>query len=829
MEKIIAHFRKDENGRIVVQPLRDHLVNVAEKMEAAATPWGLGALAKLTGLLHDFSKSQSKSSGDGMPFQKYIRLALDDPKKAAHYRGKIDHSTGGAQFLSESYRGVKPNSNIRRTIALAGLAVMSHHSGLENFLSEHGESDYVRRLYKKDVKTEDGEEEAYFFGSVIAQPDLDDLFNQAREEVKALDSRINKACQIGTKDRSIQRRAYWFYWGMIERLLFSWLVDADRLDTAEFMGGSSLTQDWDYDKLWNLFFGKLEDKLHSFALPAEGKARAIALERQKISDACQHFGTEKPGIYSLSVPTGSGKTLASMRFALAQAKKYHKKRILVVIPYTSIIDQNAKEIRDVFQLDEAVLEHHSNVLPKEDMSEEEWDWRKLLTERWDTPVIFTTQVHFLDTLFDGSCQSARRLQALADSIIIFDEIQTIPIKCTYIFNLAMNFLKDFAGVTAVLCTATQPQLDTLPIPIHSDGEMISDLKSTFEAFQRVKFEYLKDELYTAETLAPSLLKDARERGSVLCIVNLTRQARNIYGAVKNLIEERQDDVDIIHLSTKMCPAHRKHEIDRMKEALLAIHNGKSKRKLICISTQLIEAGVDVSFTTVYRALAGFDSIAQAAGRCNRHGEMEYGLVKVFQLEGEKLDKLPDIQIGIKMAKDLLHTVDIQAILQPENLARYFKKYYADHEDYSKSYTIPPKNKTVLDLLSANDAGCRVCGGRYKVPGGKEILCDMQAFRDASNAFCVIDSATIGIVVPYGKGAGLITALNGDVENPEELLALLKKAQQYTVNAFSYEVEQLQRMGAIFQTLQGPLALNASNYDPAIGLKLEEQANELDIL
>ncbi|WP_306539746.1 CRISPR-associated helicase Cas3' [Megasphaera sp.] len=827
MEKIIAHFRKDENGRIVGQPLRDHLVNVAEKMEAAATPWGLGALAKLTGLLHDFSKSRIQSIGNCKSFQAYIRDIIDDSERAASYRGKIDHSTGGAQFLSERYRGVKPKINIRRTIALAGLAVMSHHSGLENFLSEHGESDYVRRLYKKDVKTEDGEEDAYFFESVIAQPALDDLFNQAYEEVKALDARIYKARQTGSKDSLTHYRTYWFYWGMVERLLFSWLVDADRLDSAEFEGGSSLTQDWDYDKLWNLFSGKLEDRLHSFALPAEGKARAIALERQKISDACQHFGTEKPGIYSLSVPTGSGKTLASMRFALAQAKKYHKKRIIVVIPYTSIIDQNAKEIRDVFQLDEAVLEHHSNVLPKEDMSEEEREWRKLLTERWDTPVIFTTQVHFLDTLFDGSCQSARRLQALADSIIIFDEIQSIPIKCTYIFNMAMNFLKNFAGVTAVLCTATQPQLDTLPIPIHSDGEMISDLKSTFEAFQRVKFEYLKDGLYTAETLAPSLLKDARERGSVLCIVNLTRQARTIYQALQKLVGESGDDVEVIHLSTKMCPAHRMHEIKRMKEALLAIHNGKSKRKLICISTQLIEAGVDVSFTTVYRALAGFDSIAQAAGRCNRHGEMEYGMVKVFQLEGEKLDKLPDIQIGIKMAKDLLHTVDIQDILQPENLVRYFKKYYGDHGENTKSYNLPPKNNTVLDLLSGNDAGCGVCGGPKKIPGGEEILCDRQAFRDVSKAFCVIDSATIGIVVPYKKGgADLITALNGEVENPKELLALLKEAQQYTVNAFSYEVEQLQQMGAIFQTLQGPLALNAANYDLSIGLKLEEQANPL---
>lgn len=273
---IVAHLRKDKNGRLIEQTVRDHLVDVAEKMEAAATPWGLGALAKLTGLLHDFSKSQSTSSGDCIPFQKYIRLAHDDPKKAAHYRGKIDHSTGGAQFLWKRYND-REGENIRKTINLAGLSVMSHHGGLTNFLSERGESDYVRRIQKEGVET--AEEEAYFFESVLSPAELDDLFILAVAEVEKLDHRIDAACEFGCDEERRQNQIYWFYWGMVERLLFSWLVDADRLDTAEFMGGSSLTQDWDYDKLWNLFSGKLEDRLHSFALPADGKARTIALER----------------------------------------------------------------------------------------------------------------------------------------------------------------------------------------------------------------------------------------------------------------------------------------------------------------------------------------------------------------------------------------------------------------------------------------------------------------------------------------------------------------------------------------------------------------------
>ena len=815
---IIAHFRRDKDGKVVVQALRNHLVNVAEKMEVAATPWGLGALAKLTGLLHDFSKSRSQWIEGQKPFQVYIRDIIADAETAVRDRGKIDHSTGGAKFLWKRYGSLNEEMK-RKTINLIDLSVMSHHGGLANFLSERGESDYVRRLQKEGVATK--EEEDYFFESVLSSTELDDLFHKAVAEVEEFQDRINKCCPSKNREN---RQKYWFYWGMVERLLFSWLVDADRLDSAEFEGNSSLTQNWDYDKLWNLFSGKLEDKLHSFVLPVDGKARAIALERQKISDACQHFGTEKPGIYTLSVPTGSGKNFASMRFALAQAQKYHKKRIIVVIPYTSIIDQNAKEIRDVFQLDAAVLEHHSNVLPKEDMSEEEREWRKLLTERWDTPVIFTTQVHFLETLFEGSCQSTRRLQALTGSIIIFDEIQTLPVKCTYMFNLAMNFLKHFAGVTAVLCTATQPRLDNMKMHcIESDGEIMDDLKAVYEAFQRVKFEYLKDTLHTAETLAPLLLKDAVESGSVLCIVNLTRQARDIYTAVKNLAANSEDKVEVIHLSTKMCPAHRMDKIKRMKEALAAFHSGTSKRRLICISTQLIEAGVDVSFTTIYRALAGLDSLAQAAGRCNRHGEMESGLVKIFQMERENLDKLPDIQIGIKMAKDLLHDIDIQDILKPDNLDAYFMKYYDDRGDLKKSYELPPRKHTMLDLISANDIGYQACGERDKIEISK-YLSYRHAFWDAGNAFSVIDSETIGVIVPYEKGKDFIKALNGSVENPKELLKLFKKVQPYTVNVFSYEVEQLQRMGAIFQTLQGPLALREKYYDSAIGLKLEEQAN-----
>lgn len=224
--------------------------------------------------------------------------------------------------------------------------------------------------------------------------------------------------------------------------------------------------------LWGEFSVNLEKKLKSFPMPQKETAKKIAGLRQKISDDCLGAAQNAPGIYKLSVPTGGGKTLAGMRFALRHAQLYGKKRIIFVIPYTSIIEQNAKEIRDIFGCDEAILEHHSNVLPEDIAGEdsESMDWRHLLTERWDVPVIFTTQVQFLNALFAGDGSSMRRLHALEDSILIFDEIQTLPVRCTHLFNAAMNFLQEFCRVTAVLCTATQPPLERMECPLAICGK-----------------------------------------------------------------------------------------------------------------------------------------------------------------------------------------------------------------------------------------------------------------------------------------------------------------------------------------------------------------------
>ena len=598
------------------------------------------------------------------------------------------------------------------------------------------------------------------------------------------------------------------------------LVDADRLDSAEFELDVRLTQEWHTEILWDEFSVKLEKRLKSFPMPQKETAKKIAGLRQKISDDCLRAAQNAPGIYKLSVPTGGGKTLAGMRFALRHVQLYGKKRIIFVIPYTSIVEQNAKEIRDIFGRDEAILEHHSNVLPEDIAGEdsESMDWRRLLTERWDVPVIFTTQVQFLNALFAGDGSSMRRLHALEDSILIFDEIQTLPVRCTHLFNAAMNFLQEFCRVTAVLCTATQPPLERMECPLALAGkaELTTDAAAVFEGFRRVHIENCcRDGGSSFDEIAAEILESAEERGDVLAIVNLTKQARELYQAVLRETSSAEHETQVVHLSTKMCPAHRKRVLDEVR-AELARHREEPEKRLICISTQLIEAGVDVSFPVVYRALAGFSSIAQAAGRCNRHGDGTQGLVRIVEFADEGLLHLEDIREGKKIARILLHKNEADAILSPEVMKEYFLKFYQGRMPRELRYPLD-KRYTLFDLLSANGAGQQLREER-----GEPVFWFMQAFRDAGQAFEVIDSYTESVLVPYAEGKDLMAAFDKKAVDKKLFYQVARRAQQYMVNLFRHEMETLEAQGAVRQTESGVFVLHEPYYREDFGVQLEQE-------
>ena len=799
MKLYLAHIRRDESAE---QTIRSHLLRVGDLMAMYAAGLGLSSMAQLIGMLHDLGKCTRA-------FANYLEWCREHPGDYSQ-KGKVDHSTAGGQILMRRY-GNRGDAALL-TVHIASLVIFSHHTGLMNYLGENGISDFLNRMEKEDAPQVDL---SYYYKTVISERELDALFEEAAHEFSALDARIMAYAPEGSE-------AYHFAWGMVHKLLLSMLVDADRLDSAEFELGEQQTRLWDTASIWMDFSDKLEQKLAEFSIPSEPQAKKIAELRQKISEDCLRAAEELPGIYRLRVPTGGGKTLASMRFALRHAQKYHKKRIIVVIPYTSIIDQNVKEIRDVFRMDEAILEHHSNVIMEDDGEDtESMDARRILTERWDVPVIFTTQVQFLNTLFDRGNTPLRRLHALRDSIIIFDEIQTLPVRCTYLFNAAMNFLKDFCGVTAVLCTATQPPLAQLDVPLEmSDhADLTSDVAEVFEGFRRVRIEDIrKDGGISLDEIAAAIVRSAEEIGDVLCIVNLTAQARDLYEAVAEQTQTSERDVCVVHLSTKMCPAHRKEILKEVREELKR-HKDHPEQRLICISTQLIEAGVDVSFPVVYRALAGFSSIAQAAGRCNRHGELERGIVRLFALENENLSRLADIAQGRKIACDLLYQSSADEILTPAAMDKYFRRFYKGRT--ARDMRFPMKScNTIFDLLSANEAGFQKADERGEAPE----LCYMQAFRDAGRAFEVIDSHTEAVLVPYGDGKKLIVEFNDIQFDKQQIGKKMNVAQQHMVNLFSYELQKLAQLGGIWRTESGVMALREEYYNEAFGVQTEEQSN-----
>ncbi|PKO57596.1 MAG: CRISPR-associated helicase/endonuclease Cas3, partial [Betaproteobacteria bacterium HGW-Betaproteobacteria-18] len=328
--------------------------------------------------------------------------------------------------------------------------------------------------------------------------------------------------------------------------------------------------------------------------------------RADISRHCLDAAPRECGIYTLTVPTGGGKTLASLRFALHHARAHDLDRVIYVIPYTSIIDQNADVVRQILEPGgvepgSVVLEHHSNLTP------EKQNWRsKILSENWDAPVVYTTTVQLLETLFGAGTRGARRMHQLARAVLIFDEIQSLPVNCVHLFNNAMNFLADHCGSTAVLCTATQPLLDQVEaskgaIRILPGRELMPDKHRLFDELNRVEVLNLcKPGGWSQDETVALSREQISDSGSCLVIVNTKKAAQVLYRLCQGDIEAR-----VFHLSTNMCPAHRKAILDTVRARL------DQELPTLCFSTQLIEAGVDVDFGAVIRYAAGLDSIAQA--------------------------------------------------------------------------------------------------------------------------------------------------------------------------------------------------------------------------
>ena len=765
------------------QSMKSHLQRVAQLSSDAARPIHLSATARLIGLFHDLGKITPD-------FQTHLLWSTQHPLSQA--QPKVDHSTSGGQFILVNHND--SNEFSLMSAEIIAHTIYAHHTGSLNLYDIKGESDFLQRTGKE--KLLENVDADYFFNTVISHSNFKHLLSESEKEIERLDFLVAK---ITSCDDCEANEKYYYYWGIIQKLLLSILVDADRRDSAEFELQSSVSNEYNPKNLFLGLSNHLESAIRSFDSPTTPLSK-INLLRQQISEDCLSSANSPTGIFQLSVPTGGGKTLASMRFAINHAIAHHKKRIIIVIPYTSIIDQTAEVLRGVFG-DGVVYEHHSDIIPP---SEE----YKNITSRWDAPIIVTTQVQFLNTIFDGRNTSLRRLQSLIDSVIVFDEIQTLPIRCTHLFNSAINFLTHICNTTTLLCTATQPPLERLgcPIELSPDPQIARNSADVFESFRRVRVERISQEVgISFDNLAKEIVLGCDAVGNVLCIVNLTKQARDLYHAVSSLIDS--SSVKILHLSTKMCPAHRKSVLAQLTSSR------HQNERIICIATQLVECGVDISFPLVYRALSGLPSITQAAGRCNRNGEIDCGVVRLFELENENLLMLPEISQGKCLVKEILHTLaDPNALLDQSTMHTYFDRYYNNISQKTLRYPLKSVNGTIYDLLAANNLGV----GAREERGESVDLFFPQAFKTAGKEFSVIDSNTQSVLVPYCDGEKLI-ALFDKVQEKKKIYKNLQKAQRYCVNLFENEVAKLKKKNAVYEKKSGVLALKKEFYDRNTGV------------
>lgn len=785
------------------QSVKEHLYNVAKMSKEFGSKISLEATGELIGILHDMGKETNK-------FDNYIHYSSSHPNDKS-LRGTINHSTAGAKFIYDKFYNTTDQFQ-KFTAQLISLAICSHHGGLVDCLDLKGIDIFTNKM-KTDKDILYDEALSNYKSECFKITYINDLFDKSKQEIRAIFIKINMI-----NGNAIFGR---FASGMLEKYLFSCVIDADRYDTYTFMEGIKAKPKIDKSALWNELADVLENKLRSYP-----KLTKIDLLREEVSISCRNFGINKPGIYKLAVPTGGGKTLSSLRYALDHAKRFNKDRIFYVIPFTTIIDQNAKDIKDILGRDDIILEHHSNLVV--DNQQEDY---KLLTERWDSPIILTTMVQFLDTLFSGGTQGVRRMHNLANSIIIFDEIQAIPIKCINIFNSAMNFLSNICNATIILCTATQPLLDTteMPIKLSPNSNIISDVNEKFQQFKRVN---LIDRMviggYSPIDLRDFIFEKMEKVESVLVILNTKNSAKEVLNAVKkankNLSIEKQ--CCIFHLSTNMCPSHRIKILSDMKKIL-------GKQRVICISTQLIEAGVNISFGCVIRSLAGLDSIAQAAGRCNRHGESSCSDVYIVNLEEENVSKLVDIKAGQDCTKRVLGEfkenpkIFDKDLLSPKLMERYYKYYFYDRKnEMNYKLSKPNKDKNMYDLLSENSDGGEEFNNRN---GFESKLMLKQAFKTAGENFQVIDQNTTGVIVPYGAGKELIALINGEC-NLTQLKLYLKKAQQFSVNLFETDRRKLEEKRGIVELKNGRiLALRDGFYSDDIGVTVEDETLECLII
>lgn len=676
------------NNKANWQLLKDHLKSVAFLSAEFADKFKSKELGNLVGLLHDLGKYLEE-------FQK----RLEDKSI------KVTHSDIGAMVVYRQYKAIGK---------LLAYIIAGHHTGLP----DHG-SLADKSSLKSKLAAADSIDISKFLSEIGPLPPM----NTLSIPLKTMDG---------------------FSISFFVRMLYSCLVDADSLDAEKASGNKNTLYrkiDYDLQQLENALFSHMKLKMHN------AKKSDVNKCRREIYEACVDKATFMPGLYSLTVPTGGGKTLASLAFALKHARINNLERIIYVIPYTSIIEQNAGVFADVLG-EEYILEHHSNYQFPEDENTWTDTQRKLFlaTENWDAPIVVTTSVQFYETLFSAKRSRCRKLHNMANSVIIIDEAQTMPTGYLKPCLKAISELVKQYNSSVVLCTATQPAINRYMKDGLNPIELMNNPTDLFNRLKRVDYNYIGKINDTA------LINKLRNHGKVLCIVNTKRHAAKLYSMLNK-------NKGVYHLSANMCPAHRKVMLEKIRVALK-----NPLEPCIVISTQLIEAGVDVDFPVVYRALSGIDSIAQGGGRCNREGSLATGKVYIFYPEQGIpkgwLNRTADI------ARIIINNYDDPLSL--EAIEDYFNQLYCAEGD----------NLDKENILGLLDEGLKSLSFQ---------------FREISDKFRIIDEDTMSVIIPWDDNCRKIL---DEVRCGNYSRSLSRRLQPYTVQVYEDEYEKYVNSGLI---------------------------------
>lgn len=729
--------------------LADHLHAVAKLSSAFAASFDCEAWGRLAGLWHDLGKYRPG-------FQRYIHQTHDPD---AHIERVADHAkTHSAAGALHAINVLGPD--IGRVLAFL---IAGHHAGLP----DRHESDGAG-------------------ASLQAR-----LANGESEYAEAIGESIPADILAGTMlaPNSVAKAGF----ALWMRMLFSCLVDADFLDTERYFTPEKAAKRDHYPELRDMKKA-LDAHMARFSEAATDEASAVNAKRAEVLAACRQKAALPPGFFTLTVPTGGGKTLSSLAFALEHALIHGKRRVIYAIPYTSIIEQTAQVFRDVFMPlgDDVVVEHHSNLdidQTKEDHA------NRLAAENWDAPLIVTTNVQLFESLHAARTSRCRKLHNLVNSVIVLDEAQMLPRDFLAPVLQMLKLLVEHYGVTVVLCTATQPMLISRHEPVTHrkllDGvdratEIIDAPEPLFDALKRVTIRLPED--FNARSTWEEIAAQVSQHDCVLVVVNARKDARELFELLR--------DDDAVHLSALMCAKHRSAAISGIRERLEARRNGASNRPLRVISTQLVEAGVDLDFPVVYRALAGMDSIAQAAGRCNREGKLDgLGQVHVFVPPRQAPPGL--LRQGEQTTRELASAGQLVDPLAPITFRAYFDRLYAQSHGFDQ--------EDILGLQRPERA----------------------AFRTAAAKFRLIDDDSESVIVPYNMSGGPneASSVHG------WLAALIKdgnarwarrKLQRFTVSVPRHEFERMLSMGDV-EEKAGLWLAHSACYDAQFGLV---QANQL---